>query len=94
MEIKTTMTEEEFWKKINTPVELTEAEIAEMSKEPNLEKLAEEIAEDGMGYINYAENHLNVIKMEKEKLLEVDGIEWNKKNEPLDTPTFFSTQRD
>lgn len=58
MEIKTTMTEEEFWKIVNTPVEHTEEEITARHKEPDLEKLAKEIAEDGMGYVNYVENHL------------------------------------
>jgi len=44
--------------------------------------------------IKVDDDNPNVIKMTKEKLLEVDGLEWNKNNPPLDTPTFFSRQRD
>ena len=55
-------------------------------------KLIEEQKRDNLATFGVEEP--STIKVNEKDLKEVDGLEWNKKNEPLDTPTFFSTQRD
>jgi len=64
-------------------------ELTEIEKRDNLATFGVEDLDE----IKVDKHNPNVIKMTKEKLLEVDGLEWNKNNIPLDTPTFFSRQR-
>ena len=67
MIIKPTLTEEEFWEKVNTPVELTKDELKEMNRVPTYEEIQDSIKNNGMGFITYTENHKGKRIMSKEK---------------------------
>ncbi len=62
MVIKTAMTEEEFWKKINTPVQIKNDELSNFNRVPSYKDIQKSIEKNGMGFITYAENHRDKLK--------------------------------
>jgi len=95
--LTTGRTEEEFWKIINTPVEVTEKELAKINKVPSYEEIQESIKKNGMGFITYAENHKetnlalfgkDVIQITKDDLKKAK-LENEKDTEALEVPTFI-----
>ena len=55
--LSTHRTEKEILELINTPCELTKEEIREFNKAPSYEEIQKSIADNGMGFITYGENH-------------------------------------
>ena len=94
--ISTERTEEEFWKIINTPVNITNEELSNFNRVPAYEEIQKSIEKNGMGLITYAENHRDKnlglfgtkeIQISKEDL-EKAKMENEKDTEVLEVPFF------